>query len=252
MDSAACAPPSRPVAVVTTSQLGLQDLMVGQCAALAGHISHISWCVCAGCASYSAKEGRSKGGWHSPSWWGSWGCCLETAETQSKTRRSWFEACLSREESVHGLLSTPSLKWAPLVKNKGSKTALTCFIHFSHYSSVMRTINILYSELKDEILERKSLANLVRKLPGALTLADECTCRVVSQNGAASANTRGKSTELSFAHIYPGNLLSAPSIDQHMLECFLWLVRWNNANHVLQGRKGTPETSAAWVLGIKH
>lgn len=77
------------------------------------------------------------------------------------------------------------------------KTALTCFIHFSHYSTVMRTINILFSELKDEIfLEHESLANLVRKLPGALNLADECTCRLASQNGAASANITGKNKEL--------------------------------------------------------
>lgn len=55
------------------------------------------------------------------------------------------------QESIHGLLSIYSLKWAPLVKNKDLKTAVTCFIHFSHYSTVMRTINNLYSELKDEI-----------------------------------------------------------------------------------------------------
>lgn len=61
----------------------------------------------------------------------------------------------------------------------------------------MRTINILFSELKDEIfLEHESLANLVRKLPGALNLADECTCRLASQNGAASANITGKNKEL--------------------------------------------------------
>jgi len=71
------------------------------------------------------------------------------------------------------------------------------------------------------VLEHESLANLVRKMPGALSLAEECPCKLVSQDGAASTNTTGKNKELSFAHIYPGSLLSAPSIDQHMLECFL-------------------------------
>jgi len=85
----------------------------------------------------------------------------------------------------------------------------------------MKTINILYSKLKDEILECKSLANLVRKLPGALNLANERTYRLASQKGAVSADMTGKSKELNFAHIYPGNLLLALFIDQHMLECFL-------------------------------
>ena len=57
--------------------------------------------ACAGCTSGRAKESRSKGGWRSPSWWESWDCCYKTVEMSSKTRRSWFEACLSRESGIY-------------------------------------------------------------------------------------------------------------------------------------------------------
>lgn len=45
-------------------------------------------------------------------------------------------------------------------------------------------------------LEHEFLADLVRKLPGAQNLANEYIFRLLNQNGAASANPRGKNEEL--------------------------------------------------------
>lgn len=92
-------------------------------------------------------------------------------------------------------------------------------------------------------LEHKFLEILIRKLPGALNLANEYICTFLNQNGAASANATGKSKELctllswepAFSPIHRS--AHACMLPIHGLQ--------SNINHSLQRRKETFETSAA-------
>lgn len=210
--------------------------------------SNIPWSICVGCTSNHIKESRSKGGWHSPSWWERLRLLLQDSGNVVQGTQIFIQSLFELGDRNYAWPSEHlEYQMSSTCQKQVLKDSTDMFYTFF---TLFHSINILlFQNWNMRFLEHEFLANLVRKLPGALNLANEYICRVLNQNGAASANATGKNEELC-------TLLSwEPAFSPIHRSAHAWMLPatglQSNTNHLLQARKETPETSAAWILSIE-
>lgn len=143
--------------------------------------------------------------------------------------------------------------WAFRVSNElhlsKKNIALIYVIHFSYYSTVMRTINMLFLELKYEIFGTWISGKFGKEVAWSTEFGQWVYLQAFEPEWDILSKYYGEKQRTLHTSIWE------PAFSPICRSAHAWILPvpglQSNTNHSLRGRKETPETSAAWILTIK-